>query len=147
MNKDSGLFISARRILLFQPNLPASAKSLTNERDRKRRRNPADETLCDLNRQIQILVVGDNRTKLQSAVDKCGHQTGISHLWRLVKDISGKKPHISSNKFVRFADKTYLDPKKITNKFAHQFTPLPIHLAGGKSKRQLKRKFHRLPLT
>ena len=35
----------------------------------------------------------------------------------------------------------------IANKFAHQFTPPPIRLTGDKSKSQLKRKFHQLPLT
>ena len=35
----------------------------------------------------------------------------------------------------------------IANKFAHQFTPPPIRLTGDKSKRQLKRQFHQLPLA
>ena len=45
VNKASGLFIPAVRIQHFQPNLPAPAKSLADERDRMRRVNPADETL------------------------------------------------------------------------------------------------------
>ena len=60
---------------------------------------------------------------------------------------SGKQPHNSPNMSVRFADKTYLDPKMVANKFAHQFTPPPIRLTGDKSKRQLKCQFHQLPLT
>ena len=63
------------------------------------------------------------------------------------KDLSGKQPHKSPNKGVRFADKTYLDPKMIANKFANQFTPPPIRLTGDKSLRQLIRQFHQLPLT
>ena len=35
----------------------------------------------------------------------------------------------------------------IANKFAHQFTPPPIRLTSDKSKRQLTRQFHQLPLT
>ena len=89
----------------------------------------------------------DKRTKWQSAVDKCDHRTGISHPWRLVKGVSGKQPHNSPNKGLRFTDKTYLEPKMIANKFAQQFTPPPIHLTGDKIKRQLKRQFHQLPLT
>ena len=147
VNKPSGLIIPTGRIQHFHPTLPASAKSLADERDRKRGRNPTDETLNDLNKQINKLVVEDKRTKWQFAVDKCDHRTGISHLWRLVKGLSGKKPHNSPNKAVRFADMTYLDPKMIANKFAHQFTPPPIHLTGDESKRQLKRQFHQLPLT
>ena len=139
--------IPAGRIQHFQPSLPASAKSLADERDRKRGLNHTDETLNDLNKQIQKLVIEDKRTKWQSGVDKCGHRTGISHLWRLVKGLTGKQPHNSPNKGVRFADKTYLDPKMIANKFDHQFTPPPIHLTGDKSKRQLKLQFHQLPLT
>ena len=46
-----------------------------------------------------------------------------------------------------FADRTYLDPKMIANKFAHQFTPPPIRLTGDKSKRKLKQQFLQLPLT
>ena len=91
-------------------------------------------------------MVEDKRTKWQSAVDKCDHRTGI-YLWRLVKGLSVKQPHNSPNKGVRFADKTYLDPKMIANNFAHQFTPPPIRLTSDKSKRQLKRQFYQLPLT
>ena len=68
-NKASGLFIPAGRIRHFQPTMPASAKSLIDERDRKRGLNPVDETLNDLNKQMQKLVVEEKRTKLQSAVD------------------------------------------------------------------------------
>ena len=145
VNKASGLLIPAGRIQHFQPSLPASAKSLADERDRKRGLNPADETLNDLNKQINKLEREDKRTKLYSAVDKCDYRAGISHLWRLVKSLSGKQPHNSPNKGVRFADKTELDC--IANKFAHQFTSPPIRLTGDKSKRQLKRQFHQLPLT
>ena len=147
MNKASGLFIPVGRIQHIQPTLPASAKSLDDERDRKRGLNPTDETLNDPNKQIKKLVVEDKRTKWQSAVDKCDHRTGTSYPWRLVKGLSGKQQHNSPNKGVRFADKTCLDPKMIANKFAHQFTPPPIRLTGDKSKGQLKRQFHQLPLT
>ena len=52
VNKASGLFIPAGRIQHIQPTMPASAKSLAEERDRRRGLNPADETLNDLNKQI-----------------------------------------------------------------------------------------------
>ena len=147
MNKASGLFIPTGRIQHFPPTLPALAKSLADEQDRIRRLNPADKTLNDQNKQIQKLVVEDKRTKWQSAVDKCDHRTGISHLWWFAKCLSGKQPHNSPNMGVRFADKTYPDPKTIANKFTHQFTAPPIRLTDDKSNRQLKRQFHQLPLT
>ena len=92
-------------------------------------------------------MVEDKRTNWQSTVDKCDHRTGISHLWRLVKGLSGQKKKNSLNKVVRFTEKTYLDPKEIGNKFAHQFTPPTVRLANDKSKGQLKRQFHQLRLT
>ena len=143
MNKASGLFIPAGRIQHLQPTLPASATSLADERDRKRGLNTADETLIDLNKQIQKLVLDDKRTKWQSAFDKCDHRTGISHIWRLAKGLSGKQPNNSLNKGDRITDNTYLDPKMIVNKF----TPPPIRHTGDKSKRQLKRQFNQLTLT
>ena len=146
MNKASGLLIPAGRIQHFQPTMSPSAKSLADERDRKRGLNHTDKTLDDLNKQIKKLVVEDKRTKWQSAVDKCDLRAGMSHLWRLVKGLGGKQPHNSPNKVVRFAEMTYLDPKMIDNKFVHQFTPPPIRLTGDKSNRQLKRQFHQLPL-
>ena len=91
-------------------------------------------------------MVEGKRTKWQSDVDKCEHRTGISQLWRLAKGLCGKQPHNSPNKSVQYADRTYLDPKMIANKFSHQFTLPPIRLTGINSKRQLKRKFHQLPL-
>ena len=56
-----------------------------------RRLSPAEETLNDLNKQIQKLLVEDTRTKWQSAVDKCDDRTSISQLWRIVKGLGGKK--------------------------------------------------------
>ena len=147
VDKASGLFIPAGRIQHFQPTLPASAISIADERDRKRGLKPADETLNDLNKQIKKLVVEDKRTRWHSAVDKCDHRTGISYLWRHAKGLSGKQQHNSPKKGIRFTGKTYLDPKMIANIFAHQFTPPSIRLTGDKSKRQLKRQFHQLPLT
>ena len=147
MNKASGFFIATGHIQHFQPTLLASAKSLADERDQKCGLNPANETLNYLNKQIQKLVVEDKRTKWQSAIDKCDHRTGKSHLWRLFEGLSDKQPHNSPNMGVRFADKTYLDQKMIANKIAHQFSPPPIRLTGDKSKRKLKQQFHQLPLT
>ena len=134
VNKASCIFIPAGRIQHLQRTLPASAKSHADERDRKRRLNPTGETLNDLNKKIKILVVEDKRTKWQSAVDKCDHQTGISHLWRLAKGLSGKQPHNSPNKGVRFADQTYLESKTIANKFDHLFTLPLIRLTGDSTK-------------
>ena len=117
--------------------------SLADERERKRGLNPADETLYDLNKLIQKLVEEDKRAKWQNAVAKCDHRTGMSHLWRLVKGLSGKQQRNSPNRAVRFADKNFQDHKMIASKFAYQFTPPPIRLTGDTSKRQ----FHQLPLT
>ena len=142
VNRASGLFIQVGRILHFQPTVPALAKSLADEWDRKCGLNPADDTLYDLNKQIKKLVVEDMRTKWQSAVDKCDHLTGTSHLWRLAMGLIGKQPHNSPSKGVRFADNTYRDPKMIANKFVHQFTSPPIRLTGDYSKRQLTRQFY-----
>ena len=48
--------------------------------------------LNDLDKQIQkVVVVEDKQTKWQSAVDKCDHRTGLSHIWQLVKDQIGNK--------------------------------------------------------
>ena len=66
VNKASGLFIPDGRIQHFKPALPASAKSLVDERDRKRGLNPTDETLNDLNKQIQKL--GGERQANQLAI-------------------------------------------------------------------------------
>ena len=70
VNKASCHFIPAGRIQHFQPSLPASAKSLADEREKKRGLNPTDETLSDLDKHIKkLVVVEDKRTKWQSAVD------------------------------------------------------------------------------
>ena len=67
VNKASGLFILAGRIQHFQPTLSASAKSLVDERDRKRGLSPTDEALNDLNKQIHIRTLtgaGSNGLKI-----------------------------------------------------------------------------------
>ena len=61
VNKTSGLFIPADCTRHLQITLPASAKSFADERDRKRRLNPADGTLNDLYKQILRQVVEDKR--------------------------------------------------------------------------------------
>ena len=97
-NKAIGIFILAGRIWHFQPTLLASAKSLADGRDRRRRQNAQ-------------LVVEDKRGKWQSAVDICDHRTAISHLMRFIKGLSGKTQHNSLNKGVRFAVAYYIDSK------------------------------------
>ena len=49
VKKASGLLTPAGRIRHFQQTLMASAKLFADERERKRRQNPADEKLNDLN--------------------------------------------------------------------------------------------------
>ena len=66
VNKASGLFIPDDRNQHFKPTLPASAKSLVDERDRKCGLNPTDETINDLNKQIQKL--GGERQANQLAI-------------------------------------------------------------------------------
>ena len=53
VNKVTGLFIPAGRILHTQPTQPASVKSLADERDRKHRLILADKTFNDLDRKNQ----------------------------------------------------------------------------------------------
>ena len=62
VNMVSGLLIPAGRIRNYQPNLPTSAKLPADERCRNRWLNSAAETLFDLNKLIQDLVVEDKRT-------------------------------------------------------------------------------------
>ena len=50
VHRASSLYIPAGRIQHFQPTLPASAMSLTDQPDRKRRLNPADKMLNDINK-------------------------------------------------------------------------------------------------
>ena len=131
----SCLFVPAGRTQHFQTTLPASAKSLADERDRKRGQNPADVALNDLNKDIQNLVVEGKRAKWQSAVDKCDHRTGRSHLWPLVKGQSGKQL-AQQGRPVRCQDL----PRPLDD--CQLIRPPPIRLTGDKSKRQLKRQFH-----
>ena len=73
MSKARSLLIPADRIPHFKPILPASAKSLADERERIHGLNPADVTLTDITKLIKKLVMEDKRTKLQSTVDKYDH--------------------------------------------------------------------------
>ena len=97
-----------------------------------------------LSKQIQKLVVEDQRPIWQSVVDKCDHRTGITHPRRLVRDLSGKiRTTRLQGRPVR-EHVIYLDPKMISNKFVLQFTPPPIRLTVDISKRQLRRQFHQV---
>ena len=98
----SDLFTLTGRIQHIQPTQPASAKSLADERDRKRALCSIDERHNDLNKQFQNLVVEGKRIKWHSSVDKCDHLAGISHLCRLAKGLSSKKLHNALNKVVRY---------------------------------------------
>ena len=147
VNKASGLFFLAGRTQHFQSTLPASAKLFADEQDRKRGLNLANKTLNDLNKQIQKLVVEDKRTKWQSAVDKCDHRTGISHLWHLCQGPTLQKTTQFAQQGRPVRRQDLPRPQDDCNKFACQFTPPPIRLTGDKSKRQFKRQLHQLPLT
>ena len=93
VNKASGLLFPAGSIQHFQPTLQhQTIRSPMNETE------STDKTFNDLSRQIKKLVVEDKRTKWQSGADKCDHPTGISHLWQLVKGLSGKKCTIRASR-------------------------------------------------
>ena len=89
VNMASGLFIPAGRIRHFQQTLPASTKSLADERDRKL--NPADEALNDLNKQIQLWWWKKSEPNGIPPSTNATIEEGISHLCRFVKGLRGKK--------------------------------------------------------
>ena len=78
MNKSGGLFIPADRIQRFQPTLPASVKSLADERDRKRGLNHTDKALNDLNKQIKK--TGGGRQANQMAIRRRQIQPSNRHI-------------------------------------------------------------------
>ena len=110
-----------------------------DERDQKNQLNSADEMLNDLNKHIKktggVIQANQMAIRRRQMRPSSRHVASMAAFYGPTR----KNPH-------NWLSKTYLDRKKIANKFVHQYTPPPIRLEGDEFKSQLKRKFHQLPL-
>ena len=93
------------------PTNPAGISQIARRWTRPKTRTKSRRRNAQRSKQTDWKTDGGRNANLMAIrVSNCDHRTGISHLWRHVRVLSGKQPHNSPNKGVLFADKTYVDP-------------------------------------
>jgi hypothetical protein len=82
-------------------------------------------------------------------VTSCKPQENPDKGWRLLRILSGKRPHQSLNQPIFFGSKCYSKPASITNKFCKQFTSVSGHTSSPNARcvnRNIEKKHHLDPL-
>ena len=125
-------YIPAGRLPKTYNALPTEAAKLIDKRDEIRNNNPADPQLNNLNQEINQKINEHRKNKWQEHLANC--PSGSKKLWSTIKSLNNG-PRQPDNQGITFDGKSFLDSKKIANKFNHQYTP-PI---SKKPQRQLRK--------
>ncbi len=113
-------YIPAGRLPKTYNALPTDAAKLIDKRDELRNNNPADPRLNDLNNEINQKINEHRKNKWQEHLANCS--PGSKKLWSTIKSLNNG-PRQPDNQGITFDGKSFLDAKKIANKFNHQYTP------------------------
>ena len=113
-------YIPAGRLPKIYNALPTDAAKLIDKRDEIRNTNPADPRLNDLNKEINQKINEHRKSKWQEHLANC--PSGSKKLWSTIKSLNNG-PRQPDNQGITFDGKTFMDAKKIANKFNHQYTP------------------------
>ena len=122
----------------FKPGLSRAAVDLVNERDQVRERDPQDPEVGRLNHLIDETISSDSRARWQEAVTSSKPNDNPDKFWRLMRILSGKRPHQPPNQPIHFGTKCYSKPAAIANKFCSQFSSASVHKTSQQSRRVLK---------
>jgi hypothetical protein len=112
---------------------------LTEERDRRHSIDPHDPELPRLNLEISEMVRCKNRKVWQESVQSSKHRASPDKYWRLIKNLSGKRPNQSPNQPIKFGNVSFSKPKAAANRFCRQFTSVSAHKTNPKSRRVMRK--------
>jgi hypothetical protein len=103
------------------------AIDLTAERDRRRELDPHDPEIDSLNLQITDSITKERRKLWREKVEASNPRENPDKHWRLIRILSGKRPHQASNQPIHFGGKCYSKPQAIARRFCQQYTSVGPH--------------------
>ena len=105
----------------FSPGLDADSIRLRNERDVKRRLNPNDPDLPDLNQRIAASIAANSKKRWVKAVGKADRKSNPMRWWSLLKGLAGSRTRQAPNQPVSFGGNVFTKKLHIANQFCNQF--------------------------
>ena len=122
LQKCSSRHIPAGCFRTFAPGLDATSTALINKRDDRRRRDPADPEIEDLNRRIAASISSASQERWMEAVNEADRRTNPTCYWRLLKNLSGKRAAVSPNQPIFFKNRPMTKKSSIANNFVKYYT-------------------------
>jgi hypothetical protein len=105
----------------FTPGISREAAELIKERDNIRAADLEDETLGELNININRIINENKRAIWRDRVQASGSRPDTTKLWSLLRGLLGKRTHIPPNQPISFDSVTHLNPAKIADCFIKQY--------------------------
>jgi hypothetical protein len=122
----------------FQPGLSREAIDLTKFRDRLRELDPLDPEIPNLNQLITDTISNEHEKLWREKVESSNPRDNPDKHWRLIRILSGKRPHQPPNQPIHFGNKCFSKPQEIARKFCQQFTSVGPHKTDRNSCRVIK---------
>jgi hypothetical protein len=126
----------------FRPGMPR--ENLANERDLLQESDPQDPEISRLNTLIKEVITRENKKTWIKTVEDSHPRVSMEKHWRLLRILSGKRPHQPPNQPITFLDKSFSRPSAIALRFCRQFTSVTTHKSNKRSRRvnrNLKKKY------
>ena len=124
---------------VYVPGIDASSAALIEERDDRRRRDPADPEITRLNSEISASIASSSRERWMDTVRNADHRSNPVRFWRLLKGLTGKRTYTAPNQPVSFANKPPISkPSAIANSFCKHYVSVGNYQAN-RASRQIYR--------
>ena len=123
----------------YTGSLPADVRPLIAERDQRRREDPLDPQIQQLDILVQRCLRQKAQDQWQELLDSSDRTTNPRRYWSLMRKLSGKRASPPPNIDIEFGGKTHSGPKQIAKAFARQFTTSVPHRQNPAIRRLLRR--------
>ena len=105
----------------FCPGIDPDSARLMKERDDKRRTDPNDADLPDLNQRISASIAAASRKRWMETVMDADRRSNPSRWWNLLKGLAGGQTRQAPNQPISFNDKVFSKKSRIADQFCHQY--------------------------
>jgi hypothetical protein len=138
--------LSTTSQLDFQPSLSREAIDLTKFRDLLHELDPLDPEIPNLNQRITDTISKERKKLWNEKVELSNPRDNPDKHGRLIRILSGKRPHQPPNQPIYFGNKCFSKPQAIARKFCQQFMSVGPHKTDRNSRRVIKnlKKKHQL---
>src|SRR4029077_8820399 len=124
--------------------LPENIRNKISERNNLRKNDSKNPNLTEMNKEINKLIQ-THRSNLwkEKLNENWSHKTNSNKFWKILNNLSNKKPTQQVNRTITFKNSQKITPKEISESFNHQFTNITKHKTN-KSYRKTDKKTSKL---